>query len=315
MTSALDLFAGPGGWSLACRELGIDETGIDTSTPACATARAAGHTRVQADVTTYPIPTVGNHDGLIASPPCQTFSTAGKGTGRRSLDVLLAAVPLVGMGLDPTDAIGQARGDAWLWGTPDDLDERSALVLEPLRYARTMRPTWFALEQVPDVLPVWEAYARVLRGWGYHAATRILSAECYGVPQTRKRAILVAHRDRPVMLPAATHSRYHGNATRLDRGVLPWVSMADALGWGMTARPYVTVAAGTTSGGPDSSALGGSGARASVDRELDAGRWAYRNDVPAPTVHTMTSKATTVVRATDNLEGWVRERPSTCPVP
>ena len=37
----------------------------------------------------------------------------------------------------------------------------------------------------------------------------------------------------------------------LDPGVLPWVSMEQALGWGMTERPNMSVTGGGTgAGGP-----------------------------------------------------------------
>ena len=48
----------------------------------------------------------------------------------------------------------------------------------------------------------------------YHSAVGTLSAERYGVPQTRKRAFLLASLDGPVALPAATHRSY--NARRRD---------------------------------------------------------------------------------------------------
>jgi DNA (cytosine-5)-methyltransferase 1 len=129
------------------------------------------------------------------------------------------------------------------------------------------------LEQVPAVLPIWQKIATLLPR-DYRAAVGVLSAEQYGVPQTRRRAVLVASRVRDVELPRPTHSRYYATEPgRLDEGVLPWVSMAQALSWGMTERPYLTVAPGTASGGTDPQALGGSGARRTVRREKDAGRW------------------------------------------
>lgn len=78
--------------------------------------------------------------------------------------------------------------------------------------------------------------------------------------------------------PIATHQRYvPGEPARhdvtLEGEVLPWVSMAEALGWGMTERPMLTVAAGTESGGADSSMVGGSGARKRMSDERDRGAW------------------------------------------
>jgi DNA (cytosine-5)-methyltransferase 1 len=50
--------------------------------------------------------------------------------------------------------------------------------------------------------------AEIFRREGYHVATLKLSADQYGVPQTRKRAFLIARLDREVSLPAPTHRPY-----------------------------------------------------------------------------------------------------------
>jgi DNA (cytosine-5)-methyltransferase 1 len=111
-------------------------------------------------------------------------------------------------------------------------------VLEPLHWIieriNVGHPfRWIALEQVPGVLPVWEAYAGVLRDAGYSVVTSVVSAEQYGVPQTRKRAVLLAHLTRDVRLPPATHRKYKKGVPQElgDPDLKPWVSMADALGW------------------------------------------------------------------------------------
>ena len=78
----------------------------------------------------------------------------------------------------------------------------------------------------------------------------MLSAEQFGVPQTRKRAYLVASLDGPAQLPVPTHRSY--NPRRPDEvregeeGLLPWVSMADALDW---ARDAVTFTNNQTASG------------------------------------------------------------------
>jgi DNA (cytosine-5)-methyltransferase 1 len=101
--------------------------------------------------------------------------------------------------------------------------------------------------------------------------------------------------------PAPTHSRYYPRTPeKLDESVARWVSMADALGWGMTARPYPTIACSRTTGGPDKEKVGGSAARASIYAEQAAGRWVLRasnaahasvraEDQPAPTVQEATA--------------------------
>jgi DNA (cytosine-5)-methyltransferase 1 len=67
------------------------------------------------------------------------------------------------------------------------------LVDEPARFVEALRPTWVAQEQVTGALGVWEEQARLYREMGYHVWTGILTSEQYGVPQTRSRAILMAH--------------------------------------------------------------------------------------------------------------------------
>lgn len=221
---AIDLFAGGGGWSLACRELGIADLGIELDKDACATRKAAGLATVQGDVAVLDPRDFGPVEGLIASPPCQAWSTAGKRDGE----------------VDKPNVYRLAEA----WAAGDDVavsdfpwvDDRSPLVCEPVRWAKALQPTWMAFEQVPPVLELWRHFADYFRQWGYSVWAGVISAERFGVPQTRKRAILLAHRDRPVAPPAPTHQEYRpGEPARhevtLLGEVLPWVSMAEALGW------------------------------------------------------------------------------------
>jgi DNA (cytosine-5)-methyltransferase 1 len=232
-----DLFAGPGGWDLAARQIGLEPLGIENDPAACATRRAAGLPTLQWDVTKLEPRRLfprGLH-GLIASAPCQTFSAAGKGSGRKALGQVLDGIRTTMLG-------HRVR--------PEDYDDpRTALVLEPLWWIRELQPEWVALEQVPTVLPVWEAYADVLRDLGFHVATGYVYAEQYGVPQTRKRAVLLAARW-PVALPTPTHSRYYPrDPAKLDPGTVPWRSMAEAIGWGSSGpAPTVLTARNRQSG-------------------------------------------------------------------
>jgi len=152
---------------------------------------------------------------------CQTFSVAGKGSGRKALnDVLTAIAERRWTSIQSLKRLGEEVGD-----------ERTALVLTPLTYVNRFRPTYIAFEQVPAVLPVWEACAAVMRDMGYSVWTGYLHAEQYGVPQTRKRAYLIARSDgKEAQPPAPTHSRYYSrNPEKLDLGVKKWVSMAEGL--------------------------------------------------------------------------------------
>jgi DNA (cytosine-5)-methyltransferase 1 len=273
--TVVDLFAGPGGWDVAASAHGIEPLGVEWDDAACATRKAAGLRTLQADVSALEPLDFAPCVGLIASPPCQAFSMAGKGEGRGAMDAYRVAIEAMAAGeVVDVAALDEASGDP-----------RGHLVLEPLRWALALRPRWIALEQVPPVLPLWEAMAGVLRAEGYSAATGILSAEQYGVPQTRKRAILLASLDGEVRLPRPTHQRYIAPRSRDDEGggmfdlpepgrvvapedrdLLPWVSMAQALGWqegpSPSPSPSVTGGGGST-GGVEVFASKGARARAS----------------------------------------------------
>ena len=269
---ALDLFAGTG-WGVACQRLGIEEYGVEIMPEARAVRAANGMKTWYADVWQGLEADVQRFDAaaffdlyslLIASPPCQTFSLAGGGAGRRALDEVLKLIDDRAY-LDPVALreFGETH------------DPRTALVLTPLAYIARDVPLHVVLEQVPPVLPVWERYAEEMRAWGYSVWTGILSAEQYGVPQTRKCAILIARADGvEAAPPPPSHSRYYPrDPTRLDPGVEPWVSMAEALGWGMTERPLVTVTGGSgRQGGPDP-LDGGSVARKILKDAQERGEW------------------------------------------
>lgn len=178
MTRVLDLFAGPGGWDVAARALGLDVTGVELDLQACATREAYGHKTIHGDVRDQDPAEWPELDGLIMSPPCPDWSVAGKHNG--------------------------VDGDT------------GALIYEVPRFVSACLPRWIALEQVPSVLPYWIEFAPLLEQLGYHVWVGVLDAYDYGVPQNRRRAILIANRDRRVREPKPASRRY---------------SVSDVLGW------------------------------------------------------------------------------------
>lgn len=181
----IDLFAGPGGWDQGLWDLGVTAVkGVELDPLACATARAAGHERLQGDVySLQPSNVAEDVTGLIGSPPCQGFSASGLQTGRRDLDDVY----------DLLDSMSEGHDDRaeYLLSMQDP---RSLLLAEPLRWLLATGAKWLVLEQVPAVLPVWERYVDILgarSGWTAEAC--IVDAADYGVPQNRKRAVMVAH--------------------------------------------------------------------------------------------------------------------------
>lgn len=187
----VDLFAGPGGWSEGLRLLGLADVGLEWEAAACATRAAAGHQTIRCDVEQYPLKRFAGAVGLIASPPCTDFSVAG-----------------LRAGID-----GEAG--RLMWQVP--------------RWVEALRPEWVACEQVPPALDWWRLYAHQFETFGYSTWCGVVNAANYGVPQTRKRAILLASRVRTVAPPSATHEREPSGG--MFGTLAPWVSMAEALGW------------------------------------------------------------------------------------
>lgn len=287
----VDGFAGPGGWSEGLRMLGLRDVGLEWDTSACRTRAAAGHLTIQCDIAQYPTaPFVGRIRGGIWSPPCQAWSRAGKGLGLVDQPLVHQAVADLAKGRD-TRAELQAQCR----------DKRSLLAAEPVRWLYDLRPEWVAMEEVPDVLPLFRQVAEVLRGWGYSVWVGILNAADYGVPQTRRRAILIASRVRRVTAPEPTHAEQAEGAGLFGPGRARWVSMAAALGW-VHGQVVNTRGARKTPGGNDFSADGPSWALTEKARSwvLHTNRGHVRADgerqlvdpqrQPAPAVTTKTGE-------------------------
>lgn len=200
----LELFAGAGGAATGLRNAGHTALAcVEWDTDACATLEAAGHPAVQADLREWSWD--GDQpDAMWSSFPCQCFSIAGK---RRGV---------------------QDERNGWPW-TVRLLDET--------------RPQWFVGENVAGLLQHSSKHCgnsahcpgcylhRVIRqdlaarfawvGW------RILDAADYGVPQHRRRVILVAG-PHSIRWPEPTHGEHPLDL--FGRRLLPLPPMGEALG-------------------------------------------------------------------------------------
>ncbi|MEU9996888.1 DNA cytosine methyltransferase [Streptomyces sp. NPDC050848] len=263
----VDLFAGPGGLDIAAEVLGVPAIGVEWEKSTRETRHAAGlRTTEVGDVAKVnPLdPEVRSARVLTGGPPCQTYSVAGNREGHKALDEVRDLAQLVGDSktveeLEKAWAEVERRAVELEWA-----DERTGLVLQPLRWIveKKIKSDPYevvVLEQVPTVLPVWKKYRDILRELEYDADCKILHTEEYGVPQTRRRAVLIARyrgtgTGGTVRFPELTHQRYRKGASRLPAvqeptapplplrqsslfdaptpaasDVLPWVSMGDAL--------------------------------------------------------------------------------------
>ena len=194
----VDLFAGPGGWDVGAKKLGFHPLGLELDKAAVKTRYAAGLATWQQDVTAVTdrqLDLLSSHvEGVIASPPCQDFSQAGRRAG-----------------------IGGDQGEL-MWEVP--------------RWIEAVNPRWVACEQVVPARGWFELFAHDLREQGWYTWTGVLNSADFGVPQTRKRVFLLAHRDRPVGPPVQTHSQNPRPVGMFDeKECSPWISMAGALRW------------------------------------------------------------------------------------
>jgi DNA (cytosine-5)-methyltransferase 1 len=186
----IDLFAGCGGMSRGFTDTGRFEPilAVEMDSDAAATyARNFGaeHTFVGRIEDVKRFPAA---DIVIGGPPCQGFSPLNR----------------AGVGF-----------------------ERRALWREYLRALDEAQPRAFVMENVPELLtaPEYRSFRGAVEERGYAVDGQILNAADYGVPQRRRRAIVVGARDGTPGLPATTHSAPEA----LVLGTKPWRTFRDAV--------------------------------------------------------------------------------------
>lgn len=170
--TAVDLFAGCGGLSLGLQRAGFAVLGAIEIDPLAVEAYRANHAGVRVwerDIRKVPVAEVlrclrlkrGALTLLAGCPPCQGFSRLRSRNGSRRVR-----------------------------------DARNDLVLEFLRFVRGLRPKAVMLENVPGLVTNrrFRHLTRRLKEFGYEVEYRVLDAAEYGVPQRRRRLILVASR-------------------------------------------------------------------------------------------------------------------------
>ena len=116
----VDLFAGPGGLDVAAQWLGVAADGIEWDTNACATRFEADLQTQPGDVREFNPKKFPDARILAGGPPCQTYTVAGSGHGRRALSEVVTAAESMASGEDLAELL-------------TNLDERTRLVLEPHR--------------------------------------------------------------------------------------------------------------------------------------------------------------------------------------
>jgi DNA (cytosine-5)-methyltransferase 1 len=153
-------------------------------------------------------------DVLIGGPPCQGFSALNR------------------------QKVGDVRRQLWR------------------EYERALHATeaeYFVMENVPQLLGSleYEDFSTRARAQGWDVRESVVNAADYGVPQIRRRAIVIGSLRGPAPMPSMTHSRKPAEA--VEDGVprlCPWVTVRDAIGalpaepdghlWHRSRRPTAT---------------------------------------------------------------------------
>jgi len=178
--TAVEIFSGGGGLAVGLREAGFDVTVAVEVEPHAAATFKANHPEVRVfrqDVRTITgamlAPFAGGEvDVLAACPPCQGFSSL---TSK--------------------------------WRKEDG---RNRLVGEVGRLAEELRPRAIMMENVPGLAkkgsPFYDALLKRLESLGYKSNSSVLQVADYGVPQSRRRLVLLAGLGFHIPMPEATHS-------------------------------------------------------------------------------------------------------------
>lgn len=178
MITAIDLFAGLGGWSTGARMAGVDVLWAANHWPHAVEWHSANHPdtiHVCQDLHQANWEAVPAHDLLLASPCCQGHSKArGKGAGNPQHDA--------------------SRSTAWA-------------VVSAMEFHR---PEAALVENVPEFTrwALYPAWQQAINALGYQIAPHVVDCADLGVPQNRERLFLVITRSRAPLfleLPKREH--------------------------------------------------------------------------------------------------------------
>ena len=176
----IDLFAGVGGLSQGFKDAGFDVVLANEYVKSIADAYKFNHPHTEmvvGDITQLDLQDVfgkykGKVDVIIGGPPCQGFSQKGK---RQSIN-----------------------------------DERNFLFRYYVNVVDRIRPKYFVMENVPNLLTSKEGFflneiKTLFAERGYRISAGVLNAADYGVPQNRNRAIIIGKLGSPApQLPRPT---------------------------------------------------------------------------------------------------------------
>ena len=238
----IDLFCGAGGFSKGLEMAGFECIGGIELKEVISKTHQLNHKKsktIFGDIREVPpekfAEIIGkNHvDVIIGGPPCPTFSTIG--------DAKIRSVT----------------------GKPTSEDPRNQLFLEYLKYVDYFRPEIFVIENVPNFITKYDGKIfstavdiiesigkdESIDGEGLYVVEKpvqVVNAVYYGVPQTRKRMMLVAHKKTGKKFLYPEHTHYYDQDEDKRSELLPCTTVEDAIGdlpkitdnWRISEMPY-----------------------------------------------------------------------------
>lgn len=223
MYNFIDLFCGAGGFSKGLEMAGLNCVG--------------GIDNVEKTVETHAL----NHKnsvsicGDITSISPEEFE---KRIGKKKIDVIIGGPPC------PTfSTIGDAKIRS-VSGKPVADDPRNQLFLEYLKYVDYFKPDIFVIENVPNFITkykgkIFKHAVEIIENIGeeeygegiYEVVkpVKVLNSVCYGVPQVRKRMILVAHKKSKFKYNYPKETHYYGEDNK-KRDLKKCTTVKDAIG-------------------------------------------------------------------------------------
>ena len=109
-------------------------------------------------------------------------------------------------------------------------DPRNELIYEYLRFVRVLRPQVCMLENVPGLLSrgkeIFDDFCAGVESLGYIINCQVLELADYGVPQFRKRLVMLAGLGRKIEIPPPTHCDPLAGRTASQR---PWRTVQQAI--------------------------------------------------------------------------------------
>lgn len=226
MYNFIDLFCGAGGFSKGLELAGLNCVGGIDNVEKTVETHAFNHknsTSICGDIRNIPpeefAKKIGTRkiDIIIGGPPCPTFSTIG--------DAKIRSVT----------------------GKPTSEDPRNELFLDFLKYVDYFRPEIFVIENVPNFITkykgkIFNTAVEIIESIGKDESSsneglyevvkpvEVLNSVYYGVPQTRRRMMLVAHKksEKKFQYPKATH--FYDQEDIESKYLEPCVTVGDAIG-------------------------------------------------------------------------------------